>query len=158
MRIFTIPLPYKSQAKKRKSDALMTINVQRNLHYIAAANFKRNYGELCKKAIQEANIKPMKYASLSYTIHTQPTKGKPTVKDPYRGSQPKQVDLLNVGAVVDKVMSDALVELGIIPDDSIRHVSKITFYSDPWAEEEYITVAISATKAITDPRRQDDNN
>ncbi len=158
MRIFTVPLPYKSQAKNRKSDALVTINVQRNMHYNAAANFKRTYGALCREAVEKAKLIPMEYVTIAYTIHTKPTKGRPTIKEPYRESLPKQIDLLNIGAVIDKVMSDVLVDMGIIPDDSIRHVQRLTFYTDPWADSEFVTVAIAATKPIEDPRRQDENN
>lgn len=158
MKLLTIPLPYKSQAKNRRSDALMTVNVQRNLHYNAAANFKRNYGILCRQAVEEAKLTPMGHVAITYTIHTKPTKGSPTVKEPYRGSLPKQIDLLNVGAVIDKVMSDVLVDMGIIPDDSIRHVQRLTFHTDPWADSEFVTVAITAIKPIKDPRRSDEDN
>jgi hypothetical protein len=39
----------------------------------------------------------------------------------------KRVDIANIGCMVDKVFSDCLVEVGIIPDDSTEFVQKVSF-------------------------------
>lgn len=150
----TLPLPYKSQAKKRKSDALMTVNVQRNLHFRSASIFKNTYGAICREAVRTHTTK-FKHVKISYVINTKPTKGNPTKVLPFRGSKPKNVDLLNVGAVIDKVLSDILVSEGIIPDDTISIVQEISFRSYPWAESEYVTVVVEEQPPITDPRIKD---
>ncbi|MEA1973651.1 MAG: hypothetical protein U9N34_10245, partial [Candidatus Cloacimonadota bacterium] len=82
---YSIPLPYKSQAAKRKSDALMTINIQRNLHYKAAANFKLRYGSTLRKIVLSHPLPKFEAVKIHYLIKTKPTKGKPTKALPYRG-------------------------------------------------------------------------
>ena len=149
---YELPLPYKSFARNRTSDALTTINVQRNQHYAAANQFKSKYGALIRDAIPD-NPPSMSSARLTYTLYLQPTRGKPTKAEPYRGAEPKNIDLMNLLAVVDKVNSDILVELGIIPDDSIRYIQDIKLKVSPWSTRDYIEVRVTETQPIPDHRR-----
>lgn len=154
---YFLPVPYKSQAKTRRSDALMTINVQRNLHFNAAANFKNGYGAKCLDALPDIPL--LVGAKLTYTLHVQPTKGKPTKAEPFRGSEPKNLDLTNLLAVVDKVNLDELVKKGILVDDSIRYVQEICFKVNPWSDTDFVSVEVTEAAPIPDPRKKKyDNN
>lgn len=148
---YELPLPYKSQAVKRKSDALMTVNVQRNLHHRSAASFKIGYGEKCNKAIPVAK-KVLAAVKLTYILHLLPTKGNPTKVFPYRGSKPKNIDLVNLLAVVDKVNADELVKAGHIIDDTISYVESVEFKSNNWSDRNYITVVVEEITPQQDPR------
>ena len=148
---FILPMPYKSQLQNRKSDALMTLNVHRNLHYRSQAHFKLVYGEKLAKQLPK-NHPAVKAAKLTYTLHIQPTTGKPTKREPYRNSHPKNIDLSNVLSLVDKVFADELVKANILPDDSIRHVQEVTFKVNPWASKDFIEVTLEETTPLTDPR------
>lgn len=102
-----IPLPY----YKKNSKALMTVNTYRNLHHHFLATFKREYGEKLKSLL--LHIDPIdSVIQLDYQFHF---KGK------------KKIDVSNVGSMVDKVFSDCLVEYGVIQDDSIQYVRKVSF-------------------------------
>lgn len=102
-----LPLPY----YKKNSKALMTMNTYRNLHHHLLNKFKVEYGDKLKEIIRSLDTitEPI---SLVYEFH-------------FVGR--KRIDLVNVGVAVDKVFSDCLVELGIIQDDSIGYLNKVTF-------------------------------
>jgi len=153
--IVKLPLPF----YKKKSGALMTMNVFRNAHYRQQSAFKRVYGELCAKALYESSPKEVfNCISIQYILHTLPTKGKPIKADPYRDSSPKNIDLSNLLSMVDKVFSDVLVQQGGIPDDTITYIQSIQFTADPWADHEGVTVIINETEPKQDPRRVQCNN
>jgi len=159
MQTFTVelPIPYKSQAQTRRSDAIMTINVQRNLHYRSAAAFKLSYGAKCAAVLPKLN-RQLRAVKLTYILHLQPTKGKPTKAEPYRGSNPKNIDLVNIAAVVDKVFADELVKAGIIPDDTIAYIESVEFKSNNWSDRDYITAAVEEVIPQPDHRLQGTNN
>lgn len=104
-RVFTIKLPMRMKTNKSGDLESLNLNVFRNLHF-----YKLNYQ---KKAFQ-AYVKPllsglpsMEAVTLHYEVN------------PKGGSR---LDTMNVGSIVDKFFSDALVENGIIPDDDYKHV------------------------------------
>lgn len=129
----------------------MTVNVQRNLHHNSAANFKNGYGEKCAEAIPEAT-KVLPAIRITYTLHMEPTKGKPTKALPYRGSVPKNIDLVNLLAVVDKVNADELVKAGHISDDTLANIYDVHFKSNNWATRNYILVEVAEVSPQPDPR------
>ena len=150
---YTIPLPLKSQALKPKSQALMTMNVMRSSHPRSVANFKLRYSARIRKIILDQPLPKFAAIHVEYVLNTAPTKGKPIKSDPLRGSKPRNLDLLNLGAVVSKSFLDCLTELHIIPDDTIEYVHKETFISSPWATEENLTITLTEVEPLTDPRR-----
>lgn len=145
-------MPYRSQLKNRKTDALMTMNVQRTMHPKSQATFKVQYGDKLAEEVPENHPKVPSAAKLTYTLHIQPTRGKPTKQEPYRGSEPKNIDLGNLLSVVDKVFADVLVNKGVLQDDSIRHVQEISFKVNPWSTKNFIEVTLEETQPIPDPR------
>ena len=145
-----LPLPY----YQKKGRALMTLNVYRNAHHHTQSAFKRMYGQICLNALFNANIKKtFTCVSIEFVLHTLPTKGKPIKADPYRGSVPKNIDLSNALAVVDKTFCDVVVTQGGIPSDTITHIQRVIYESKPWATRDYITVVITEITPKTDPRR-----
>jgi hypothetical protein len=96
---------------KSGSKALMTINTYRNLHHHFLAKFKREYGDTIKSLL--VDIDPIQNpVKLDYQFY-------------FKGN--KKIDVGNVGAMVDKVFSDCLVELGILKDDSLEYVNKVSY-------------------------------
>ena len=88
----------------------LNLNQYRNTHYIILNKAKIAYKELMKEQI--SRLPELSNISLHYTVYTK-TK--------------REFDLSNVCSVVDKFFCDALVELGKLPDDNIKHLSQISF-------------------------------
>ena len=74
-------------------------------------NVKRIYSETVKPLIcaLESVSPPI---SIKYTIYLK-TKAR--------------ADLMNYGAIVDKFFSDAMVECGYLPDDSVKEIVNVSF-------------------------------
>jgi hypothetical protein len=134
MREFTIKLPMRMKINKHGELESLNLNVYRNLHF-----YKLNYQ---KKAFQDF-VKPllcglpaMEAVSLHYEIN------------PKGGSR---LDTMNVGSIVDKFFSDALVINGIIPDDDYKHVVGNSFsFGSLCPENPHVLVTITETK----PRKE----
>lgn len=121
-----LPLPY----YKANSKALLTLNVYRNLHHHFLNKFKIEYGNKLKDIIKD--LDPITVpVRLEYELH-------------FIGK--KRVDLINIGCMIDKVFSDCLVELGVIQDDSIQFVQKVTFIGSLNNEEMKCFVSIKEIK------------
>ena len=149
---YRLPLP-KKHPNNPNSNALMTVNVQRNLHHIPMATFKRQYSSTIKQVLSTIDIPTYTYVRITYTLFTKPTRGNPTKKQPYRGSKPRNLDLLNLLAVVDKSNSDVLVELGVIPDDTITYVQSVHFDCEPYSDDDYVLVRVIPVLKKEDPRQ-----
>lgn len=149
---FSLPLPYKSQRDNRRSNELMTVNTQRQLHYKSLNEFKMLYGNKLNNLIPLRHPKINKATRLTYVLHIKPTKGKPIKANPYRGSEPKNIDLVNLLSVVDKVFADELVKSNILVDDSIKYVQEVVFKVNPWADKEYVETTVEEIDPLPDPR------
>jgi hypothetical protein len=130
MREFTIKLPMRMKINKYGELESLNLNVYRNLHF-----YKLNYQ---KKAFQLfvkpflSGLPPMEAVSLHYEIN------------PKGGSR---LDTMNVGSIVDKFFSDALVENGIIPDDDYKHVVGNSFsFGSLHPENPHVLVTITETQ------------
>ena len=145
-------MPYKSWAKTRKSFALFTMNVLTSAHHHSRANFKRKYAEHIESVIKQQPLPTFTGITIDYVMHTKPTRGKPIKSNPYRGSSPKNMDLLNASAMTSKVFLDVLTHLAIIPDDTITYVHRESFISDPWSDFEGFTITLTPSVLATDPR------
>lgn len=129
-RVFTLKLPMRMKINKGGELESLNLNVYRNLHF-----YKLNYQ---KKAFQDF-VKPlllglpsMEAVSLHYEIN------------PKGGSR---LDTMNVGSIVDKFFSDALVQNGIIPDDDYKHVVGNSFsFGSLHPTDPHVLVTITETK------------
>lgn len=97
----SITLPRKRIAGKRIQ---LNLNVYRNLHHQSNNQVKRQYKEEMREKIQEI-------IKLTWPI-----------KIKYRYFFRVDCDVANFHAIVDKYFCDALVELGRIPDDSVKYI------------------------------------
>lgn len=116
-----LPMPY------YKGKALMSMNVYRNMHHYQLNNFKTEYGAKLKKIMQDYDKLETPLA-LHYELH-------------FKGS--KKRDVMNIASMVDKVFSDVLVQLKLIPDDDYENVHKVTVKGFGNAEEDRCIVRIS---------------
>ena len=107
MIIDNIPLSVKVSKNKQVA---VNLNVYRNLHYQANNKAKHNMADIIKTLAGDGKLTfPIK---LTYTIYRKDNRG---------------VDLMNIGSVLDKYVSDALIEVGLIPDDNIRYIKCVEF-------------------------------
>jgi hypothetical protein len=60
----------------------------------------------------------------------------------------KRVDIANIGTIVDKVFSDCLVEVGIIRDDSLEFVRKVSFIGSNGHNEMKCFVVIKEIQCV----------
>ena len=133
-RVFTLKLPMRMKINKGGEVESLNLNVYRNLHF-----YKLNYQ---KKAFQDF-VKPlllglpkMEAISLHYEIN------------PKGGSR---LDTMNVGSIVDKFFSDALVNNQIIPDDDYKHVVGNSFsFGSLHPNDPHVLVTITETQ----PRKE----
>lgn len=110
----TINLPlFVILPRKRKKDKkyYLNLNIYRNTHFQVLNQAKYAYKEEVRKSLM-AGHKITEYPlELRYTLYV---------------STKRRIDLTNVISVIDKFTQDALVELGIIEDDSILYIQRVT--------------------------------
>ena len=104
-------IPLYIPVSKKKQIAL-NLNVYRNLHYQTKNKAKHNMLEMLRENLVGCGLIQEFPVKLTYTI--------------YRKTH-KTVDLMNIGAVVDKFVCDALVQMRILPDDSIQYIERVEF-------------------------------
>lgn len=108
----TINLPlFVMLKRKRKKDKkyYLNLNVYRNTHFQILNQAKREFVEEVKKALVVNSIEyPLE---LRYTLYV---------------ATKRRIDLTNVVSVIDKFTQDALVVLGVIADDNVEYIQKVT--------------------------------
>ena len=117
---------------KRNSKALYTMNVHRNCHHRVAHKFKVDYAKIIQSQLNKFDNTQMDNVSLEYRMYFKPTsKGKP-----------RHIDMMNVGAIIDKVVSDEIVKYGLVKDDDIGYITNVRFFAYPYSGREYCEVRI----------------
>lgn len=109
MLTFNLPLEVQVSAKKK---FILNLNNYRNTHFHVLNKSKVVYTEQVKSIL--ASISTLKYdkIALSYTLYPKDRRRK---------------DVSNICSIVDKYFSDALVEMGVIPDDDYEHVIGVQY-------------------------------
>jgi len=69
-------------------------------------------------------------------------KGKISIQYKVYFSDKRKKDISNILSIIDKYFSDAIVELGVIPDDNYEHLVKIIYEFGGIIDEEYCEVII----------------
>ena len=69
-------------------------------------------------------------------------KNKVLIKYEVYFSDKRKKDISNILSIIDKYFSDAIVELGIIPDDNYKHLVKIIYEFGGITDEEYCKATI----------------
>ncbi len=98
----SVPIPTK---KEPNGKFYLNLNVYRNAHYHTLNKAKILFKETVAPLIK--HLPELQQVSLSYEL--------------YIGTN-RETDVANVCSIVDKFFSDALVELGHLPDDNFKHV------------------------------------
>ena len=112
IRIDGIPI-YLMKNKRQKIG--LNLNHYRNLHYQTSNKLKKQMVEwISLWAIEYAPRKAKIKGPLCFTYII------------YRSSK-RRADLGNIGSIVDKFVSDALVECGLIEDDNTDVIKEIVF-------------------------------
>ena len=133
-RVFTIKLPMRMKVNKGGELESLNLNVYRNLHFYKLNFQKKAFHDFVKPLL--SGLPPMEAIKLHYQIN------------PKGGSR---LDTMNVGSVVDKFFSDALVLCGIVPDDDYKHVVRNDFeFGSLCPNDPHVLVTITETK----PRKE----
>ena len=133
-RVFTIKLPMRMKVNKGGELESLNLNVYRNLHFYKLNFQKKAFHNFVKPLL--SGLPPMEAVKLHYMVN------------PKGGSR---LDTMNVGSVVDKFFSDALVLCGIVPDDDYKHVVKNDFeFGSLCPNDPHVLVTITETK----PRKE----
>jgi hypothetical protein len=124
-RVFTLDLPMRTQASKKKKTAV-NLNVYRNLHHRSLHAQKKKFEEAATKLLRE--IPKLGVITLHYEVFVETR---------------RRLDVMNVGSIVDKYFSDTLTEVGIIEDDDWKHLPKATFSYGGLVKKEHVRVTIT---------------
>lgn len=108
--MYILTSPIYIPISKRKNFAL-NLNAYRNAHYQVLNKAKHLYKEIMTDQIQ--SLPSFSHVTINYIL--------------FPGSK-RSMDVSNVCCIVDKFFSDALVELGHLPDDNYHFLNKV-FYS-----------------------------
>lgn len=96
--------------RTKSSNFSLNLNIYRNTHYKVLNNMKIVYKGIMASSILK--LPSMKKVTIEYVLY-------PKTK--------ALCDVANVCSVVDKFFSDALVELGKLPDDNYLYIPKIIY-------------------------------
>ena len=100
----TVRIPMYVNVSKKTKTAL-NLNKYRNMHHVSSNNQKKQFKK--EMAEQIKALPKMSKIHIHYIVN-------PKVK--------RDFDVGNVASIVDKFFSDALVELGVLPDDNYKHI------------------------------------
>ena len=103
-------LPLEIQISKNKK-FILNLNNYRNTHYQSLNKSKVNYSEEVKSILGDIQ-ETFNQVRLIYT---------------YFPKDKRKRDISNICSIVDKYFCDALVDLGLIPDDNFDHVKEVTY-------------------------------
>lgn len=109
--LLVIDLPLEIQISSKKK-FILNLNNYRNTHFRSLSAAKINYS----KFIIATSLKPYKNLKINIPVCFQYTLYCKT----------RQLsDIGNVISIIDKFTSDAIVTLGIIPDDNYNHIKEV---------------------------------
>jgi len=101
--------PLRVLANKTQYKAL-NLNVYRNLHHFTNNTMKKVYKEMMQEQVEK--LPQFKRISLTLTLY-------PKTK--------RMCDLSNVCCIIDKFISDTLVEMGKIEDDNYEFIPEVNY-------------------------------
>lgn len=122
------------KVNKRGDTESLNLNVYRNLHFYQLSYQKNAFHKYVKTRL--SGLPRLGKVKLHYEIHPK-SKGR--------------LDTMNVGSVVDKFFSDALVECGVIEDDDYNNVIFNSFcFGSVNPKDPHVLITITETE----PRRK----
>lgn len=132
--MWKITAPLRVKVSKNKYFSL-NLNIYRNAHFHVLNNAKIAFSKVVEPQLEL--VPPLNHATLKYVIYV-PTK--------------RRTDISNVCSIVDKFFSDAMVDVGVLPDDSYDYLTKVV-YEYGGMDKEYPRVEIFITNVETQPMR-----
>lgn len=108
--MWTISVPLSVPVSKRKFFSL-NLNIYRNAHYQVLNKAKTAFTDSVITRLKKIPVQEK--ITLTYTIFL-PNK--------------RKADISNIGSIVDKFFSDALVDAGVIPDDNYTYLTHVQFF------------------------------
>ena len=96
-----------------KTKFILNLNNYRNAHFQVLNKAKKLYVDEVAAALCGARVEPFNVGCQIVYILYQPTN--------------RRVDISNPLSVIDKFACDALVHLGILPDDANKYIQSVTF-------------------------------
>lgn len=108
--MWTISVPLSVPVSKRKSFSL-NLNIYRNAHYQTLNKAKTTFTDSVITRLRK--IPTQAKIALTYTIFF---------------PNNRKADISNIGSIVDKFFSDALVDAGVIPDDNYTYLTHVQFF------------------------------
>jgi len=130
--MFELELPMPT-VRHRRRDKLLSLNLYRNLHYQSKNKAKQNYHQIVKNKILE------KYTNINFEF-----KNNISINYKIFFSRKNRKDLMNYGSIIDKFFCDSISEIGIIEDDKIPIITKVSFEFGGYCNTDKVIVRIIA--------------
>lgn len=128
LAVFKLTSPLRVSVSKTK-DFTLNLNLYRNAHYQTLNKAKVEYKNALKKQIMV--LPDLASAKIHYTVYP---------KDK------RQFDVSNIVSIHQKFFEDALVELGKLPDDSIRFITESSqSFGEICRDNPRVEITITAT-------------
>lgn len=108
--MWTISVPLSVPVSKKKFFSL-NLNIYRNAHYQTLNKAKTTFTDSVITRLRK--IPAQTKIALTYTIFF---------------PNNRKADISNIGSIVDKFFSDALVDAGVIPDDNYTYLTHVQFF------------------------------
>jgi len=102
-------MPRRTKKDKR---VYLNLNTYRNLHYRLNNEAKRKYKVTVSALVDGMELPGNPPYRITYTL--------------YPASR-RTIDVSNVCCIVDKFFCDALVEIGMLPDDNVQYVPEVVY-------------------------------
>lgn len=135
--VITVPTRVKVSNKKQKS---LNLNIYRNLNYFSLNTQKKNFKTIVKNEIKKI-----------------PKLGKIDIHYEIFHNTKAIIDTMNVGSIVNKFFEDALVELGVIPDDNYLYIRNHSFSFGGLSDKPKAIVTITEIEPTTTQIKKDKN-
>lgn len=101
---------YVTVGKKKPKKQYLNLNSYRNFHHQHSNNVKKAYTELMLPMVQE--LPSLQKVAIIYVIY-------PRTK--------AEMDVANVGSIVDKFFSDTIVQANKLTDDNFKFLPMVTY-------------------------------
>jgi hypothetical protein len=129
-QVFQLKLPMRMKTNKRGDVESLNLNIYRNLHFYQLSYQKEAFQKSMRPVL--SGLPQLGKVKLHYEIHPKSS---------------GRLDTMNVGAIVDKYFSDALVESGIIEDDDYKNVIFNSFcFGSVSPKDPHVLVTITETE------------
>lgn len=122
-----VMLPRKTKADKKY---ILNLNTYRNTHYIVSNQAKILYKEEVLWSVSRISSVESCVRSSNSMITTKVLPHFPNAVKllfTYYANSKRRIDVANPCSIIDKYATDALVELGVLPDDDVLHVRKVSY-------------------------------